>query len=208
MIDLTLVNRRITKWSILADDHATGSDHEVIEWDVEVERQEEAENDSVAGWNLAAMSEEDVEAAEKLWTELVKERAHLDADRSADEVEQEAAWCQEAMSKVLDATAKSIRICTQSKRWWNADIKERRRAVGRENRRRGNSDEATRANAELQKSIRQSKCILWSEYLQNLRRADVWRAARYANPQAGMTVEVLADRAGNQANTSLERRRR
>ena len=94
-----------------------------------------------------------MEAAEKLWTELVKERADLDADRSGDEVEQEAAWCQEAMSKVLDATAKTIRICTQSKRWWNADIKERRRAVGREKRRRGNSDEATRANAELQKSI-------------------------------------------------------
>jgi hypothetical protein len=32
VIDLTLANRPITKWSILADDHATGSDHEVIEW--------------------------------------------------------------------------------------------------------------------------------------------------------------------------------
>ena len=34
-IDLTLSNRPIRKWSILADDnHATGSDHEVIEWEV------------------------------------------------------------------------------------------------------------------------------------------------------------------------------
>jgi len=31
VIDLTLANRPITKWSILADDHPTGSDHEVIE---------------------------------------------------------------------------------------------------------------------------------------------------------------------------------
>ena len=31
VIDLTLANRPITKWSILGDDHATGSDHEVIE---------------------------------------------------------------------------------------------------------------------------------------------------------------------------------
>jgi hypothetical protein len=29
-IDLTLANRPITMWSVLADDHATGSDHEVI----------------------------------------------------------------------------------------------------------------------------------------------------------------------------------
>jgi hypothetical protein len=33
------------------------------------------------------------------------------------EVEQEAAGCQEAMSSVLDATAKKIRICSNSKRW-------------------------------------------------------------------------------------------
>jgi len=154
VIDLTLANRPITKWSILADDdHATGSDHEVIEWEVEVDRQEEAGHERVVGWNLAAMTEEDAKAAEKLWMELAKERAHLDAECTADEVEQEAAWSQEAMGNVLDATAKKIRICAKSKRWWNADIRERRKAVGREKRRRRNSEEAAKAKAEFQKSI-------------------------------------------------------
>jgi len=37
VIDLELANRPITKWSKLADDHATGSDHEVIPWAVEVD---------------------------------------------------------------------------------------------------------------------------------------------------------------------------
>jgi len=46
---------------------------------------------------------------------LAKERAHLDAECTADEAEQEAAWCQEAMGNVLDPTAKKIRICTKSK---------------------------------------------------------------------------------------------
>jgi hypothetical protein len=32
VIDLTLANQPIVKWTILADDHTTGSDHEVIEW--------------------------------------------------------------------------------------------------------------------------------------------------------------------------------
>ena len=31
-IDLMLGNRPLVKWTILADDHATRSDHEVIEW--------------------------------------------------------------------------------------------------------------------------------------------------------------------------------
>jgi hypothetical protein len=84
---------------------------------VEVHRQEEAGHDRVVGWNLAAMTEEDAKAAEKLWMELAKERGHLDAECTADEVEQEAAWCQEAMGDVLDATTKKIRICAKSKRW-------------------------------------------------------------------------------------------
>jgi len=78
------------------------------------------------------MTKENAEAAEKLWMELAKERAHLHAECTADEVEHDAAWCQEAMGNVLNATAKKIRICTKSKRWWNADIRGRRKVVRRE----------------------------------------------------------------------------
>jgi len=46
---------------------------------------------------------------------------------------------------------------------------------------------------------------MWSEFLQNLRGAEVWRAARYANPWAGMTVEALTDRQRKQANTLQEK---
>jgi hypothetical protein len=34
------------------------------------------------------------------------------------------------------------------------------------------------------------------DYLKNLREAEVWRAARFANPQAGATVETLTHRDG------------
>jgi hypothetical protein len=206
VIDPTLVNRPITTWCILADDdHARGSDHEVIEWEVEVDRQEEAGHERVVGWNIAAMTEEDAKAAEKLWMKLAKERAHLDAECTADEVEQEAARCQEAMGNVLDPTTKMITICAKLKTWWNADIRERRKEVGREKRRRRNLEVAAKAKAELQRLNRHSKRKMWSEYLQNLRGAEVWRAARYVNPRPGMTVEALTDREGKQANTSLEK---
>jgi hypothetical protein len=36
-------------WTILADDDATGSDHEVIEWEVGVDWQEEADHERVVG---------------------------------------------------------------------------------------------------------------------------------------------------------------
>jgi hypothetical protein len=41
--------------------------------------------------------------------------------------------------------------------------------------------------------------------VQNLRGAEVWRVALYANPQIGMTVEALTDREGKQANTEYEK---
>jgi len=44
---------------------------------------------------------------------------------------------------------------------------------------------------------------MWSDYLKNLRGTEVWRASRYANPRAGMTVDVLTDTEGKKANTSL-----
>jgi len=163
------------------------------------------DDERVVGCNVAGLIEEDAEAAEKLWMELVKERAQLNAECTEDEVEQEAACCQEAMGSVCEATAKNIRICARAKRWCNTDIKERRRTVGRERRRRRKSEEAARAKAELQKWIWQSNRTMSRDYCQNLSGAEVWRVARYANPRVGMTVAALTDRAGKQANTSLKK---
>jgi hypothetical protein len=44
-------------------------------------------------------------------------------------VDQEASWCQEAMSRVLNLNGKMIRIYATSKKRGNSDIKERRNAV-------------------------------------------------------------------------------
>jgi hypothetical protein len=72
-------------------------------------------------------------------------------------VEKEAAWCQEAMWRGFNATAKKINICGKSKMRCNNDIKELRNAVWRQRRRRQNLEEAARAKKEHQMSMRQSK---------------------------------------------------
>jgi hypothetical protein len=91
-------------------------------------------------------------------------------------VEHDAAWCEEALSSILNATAKKIRMCAKFKRWWNSDIKERRKAVARERRRR-NTEEAPRTPTKLQMLILHSKSKMCCEYSQMLREAEVWRAA-------------------------------
>ena len=135
----------------------------MIEWEFNVDTQEEADDVQVIGWDLAAMSKEDEEPAEKLWRELERERACLGKECTGDNVEREAVWCQEALSKVLDAKAKKIGICPRSKRWWHSEIKERRSALRREKRRGRRSEVAARAKAELPKSIRQSKSRMWND---------------------------------------------
>jgi len=76
-IELTLATRPITRWTTLDGSHASGSNHEVIEWMINVDKQEEAVHVQVIGWNLAAMSKVDEKAAEKFWRELERERAHV-----------------------------------------------------------------------------------------------------------------------------------
>ena len=133
-------------------------------------------------WNLASLSKEEKEAAENPWRELERERAQLGKKCMGDNVEREAESCQETLSKVLDAKAKKIRICTRSKRWWNSEIKESRSALGRGKRRGRRSEAAARAKAELQKSIRESKSWMGYDYVQNLKGGEVWRVSKLTNP--------------------------
>jgi hypothetical protein len=46
---------------------------------------------------------------------------------------------------------------------------------------------------------------MWNDYMQNLRGGEVWRAAKFTNPRAGATMEVLCDSKGKQANTIAEK---
>lgn len=126
--------------------------------------------------------------------------AHMGAESTGDKVKSQAEWCQEALSNVLDATAKKIMICAHLQRWWNGKILERRRQLGRERSRRLKSAATAQAKDEMQKSVRRGKDNMWNDYLNNLRRAEVQRAANFANPRAGMPMEALTDRDRQQAN--------
>jgi len=145
------------------------------------------------------MSHEDVGVAEERWRMRAMDRAHLGAKSTGDKVEREAEWCHAALSNVLDATAKQITICAHSKRWWNGHIEEKRSQLVREKRRRRTSAATAQAKAKLQKSFCRAKDKMWNDNLNYLRGAEVWRALKFANPQAGMTVEALTDREGKEA---------
>jgi hypothetical protein len=67
------------------------------------------------------------------------------------------------------------------------------------------SEAAAHANAEQQKSIRQSKRRMWNNYVQNLRVGEVWRGAKFTNPRVGASMEALTVREGKQAHSIAEK---
>jgi hypothetical protein len=91
-------------------------------------------------------------------------------------------------------------ICEQSKRWWNGGILEHRSQLGRGQRRRRRSAATVQAKAEIQKSVQKANGKMWNDYLKNLRGAEALRAAQFAIPRAGSTVEALPTDDGKQAN--------
>jgi len=56
MIDLTLAKELFGKLSIMDRNYAMASDHEIIEWEENMEKQEEAGGTQVVGWKPAALS--------------------------------------------------------------------------------------------------------------------------------------------------------
>jgi hypothetical protein len=75
-----MVNGSKMIWAILANHQVTGSDHQVIEWEVQLDRRLYVNRETVVRWNLAGMTEKHVECSLKRWMELAKYRASLGAE--------------------------------------------------------------------------------------------------------------------------------
>lgn len=76
IVELTLAHRLIGKGMILYGNDATGSVHEIEEWQEDMEKQNEASDTQVVGWNLAAIYAVDKEQSEKFRRELARGSAY------------------------------------------------------------------------------------------------------------------------------------
>ena len=133
IIDLsltTLAMGPLLAWNV-DEDHATGSDHEVLvmEW-APMEQGGDPPSREVTGWQMQALQadSEAPEEAKKMWQTKAKQRALLGDPCSVADVEEEAVWMQETLTEVLDQHAKPVRVTPRSKRWWKEDIKRARQA--------------------------------------------------------------------------------
>lgn len=109
-MDVTLAKQPIKQWTILDVRHTTCSDHVLIEWQLCVDMQEVAYLVQVIQCNLAAMVQEEKQAAKNESKEVERQSACLQEESTGHKVEREAEWDQIPLSKVLDAESKEMRI--------------------------------------------------------------------------------------------------
>ena len=146
IIDLTLTSPSLElKWRIAQEEEATGSDHEVIVWEVpgriagSQETSKETTGWDVSGWDRSGKSEEGQAAAQvkravaqQCFLRAVGKTAVLDDTSSKEQVEAAVVALREAMVGTLDEHARKKRWCSRSKPWWTDDIAVLRKEFGRE----------------------------------------------------------------------------
>jgi len=149
IIDLTLSSAGIElNWSV-ATGHATGSDHELLQWEVlgapcpADAGSTETTGWDISGWDPRGKEEEEANAAvakraqaEEGYRRGVRASAILADDSTVEEVDAAAATLRAAMVGTLDQHARAKRWCSRSKRWWNPELKDLRKELGRARRNR------------------------------------------------------------------------
>ena len=121
------------------DEHATGSDHEMILWQTKSDSWRPTYDDSSAskegGWKIADLIYTVSETAKngevhpmvKTWKNEVQiwESNPLMTGDGKDKVEERAVEIERAIIGLLNSYAKRARITARSKRWWTEEIQEK-----------------------------------------------------------------------------------
>jgi len=201
IIDLTLSTPAITlNWSLL-EGEASGSDHEVILWEIIEGGEKGGQSRVVTGWDIAGWSnkgkaEEDRKEAEKKAEQARTTFAQLTRhilinDESTEgEIEEVAIALRSAMTETLERHAKQRRWCTRSKRWWTDELRDLRKILARVRRKR-DWEAAREAKRNQRREIRRAKKKCWNTFLQKAKGKEVWAAVRYTTTRLDKTGQAL-----------------
>jgi hypothetical protein len=213
-LTITMPDLPLAGWVLEDDADATESDHRLILFKraLRPDRDEsQATSQVVTGWKIEEMGEDEPLAAEEEWRRRSTGRPLITAYASSKSIEAEAEWLSETACAVLNAHAKPKRVCAWSKRWWSAEIGEKRRILGSLTRRRRRSPqpvsakEVKTAPREFRRTFRRAKRECWQGFLQEAQGEQVWQALRYTSPRIDSTTEVLKGERGEMAATIAEK---
>jgi hypothetical protein len=130
IIDLTFTTTEIgplESWAI-EEEFPTPSDHELIlfEWldPGYILNKAETPKGDITGWNIDNLigDSEAKKIAKESWDYTVKDRAIIDYNSSKTDLEEEAIFIGNTLTRILNEHAKPVRITAYSKRWWTTEV--------------------------------------------------------------------------------------
>jgi len=215
IIDLTLSSLNVElNWSLLGEE-ATGSDHELIAWEVQSTPDPRADTSTeTTGWDISGWDptredeEEDRRKAEERRAKVrecylagVGRTLVLSDDSTKQEVVEAAGSLREAMTVTLDEHARKKRWSSRSNPWWCEELKELRKDLGRARRkwRVAGISRVKAARREFRRAIRKAKRDCWNQFLQEADGNKVWTAVRYTMLRIDKTGQALVREDGTVA---------
>ena len=220
IIDLTLSSPAVElNWCVAAG-HASGSDHEVLQWEILGDASlEDVSSAATTGWDISGWDprekeEKEAEAArgkriqaQECYRRGVQDSPLLGDGSTVEEVDIAAAVLRKAMVGTLDQHARKKRWCSRSKRWWTPELRDLRKTLGKARRgwRVAGISRVQAARRELRRAIRTAKRDCWNRFLQEGKGDDVWTAAGYTQPRISRAGQALVLEDGSVAEGHLDR---
>ena len=219
IIDLTFTTEELGPlelWAIETE-WPTPSDHEliVLEW-TDIDNIPIIPNKGeITGWDIDKLKQdpETYEKAKEKWRYLALYRPIIDYNSQKEDLESEAIWIEESLTKILNQFAKPLRITAFSKRWWNSEIQEARSHYAKARRDFklicGDNTEVNRARNDYYITVRKAKRKCWQDFLQGVIEDDsisldnqrCWTALKYTSPRALSTTPTVKGNSGEVAIT-------
>jgi ribonuclease HI len=201
IIDLTFasptVSDSVVDWAI-DEDQATGSDHELIRYNVLSDNVEIVPDPRTGkyNWKKAEWDKfgKELQAAECALLQLWEES---DEDLTEARLEAMATDLRDTIAEAVNNSVPLIRVSPRSKTWWTPEVKEKRTVMAARLRRwREYLNPATfldfkRTRNDYFKSIRKAKEESWTNFLNEAKGADIFKALRYCRPRKVQRTPVL-----------------
>lgn len=142
----------------------------------------------VRGWALKEKLDKEKEEEEQgerteptlgvTWGLRAEGRPTITDSSTAEGFEDEIEWIQRSLVDLPNKHTRRITVCNRSKQWWNDDVRDKRKVLGRAKRRRRQGEDTEQvvraAKRELRRTTRKAKRECWEEFLNRAESEDVW----------------------------------
>jgi len=140
------------------------------------------------------------------------ELEEFNVESSEEFLEQQACILRDVINEALRESTPVLKICPQSKRWWNPEIKALKASYNqsvrqwkRHGRQEADRIEVKRLHSQCRRAILSARNLMWRDYLDNARGPEIFNTIRYFKPRTDIQTPDLITSDGRKACSFTEK---